>query len=111
MGGGKVWSEFMIYLPYGSGTLCKRISRRTDSEKQSLGAQTRIRILSEDQSWKASCCATQPVVLILIGDKDNRWKPTHQPNGPANRKVFGREWRVSWAKSTGLTVCTLIYIF
>ena len=47
MGGGKVWSEFMIYLPYGSGTLCKRISRKdrlwkaisrsTDSNKDSLG--------------------------------------------------------------------------
>ena len=81
------------------------------SEKESLGGQTRIWTLSEDQFWKASCCATQPGVLIPIGDRDNRWKPIHQPNGPANRKGFGGEWRVSWAKSTGLTVCTLIHIF
>jgi len=76
-----VWSEFTV-LP---------AIRQWDTEKESLGAQTRIRTLSEDQFWKASCCTAKPGVLIPIGDKDNRWKPTHQLNGPANRKGFGRE--------------------
>ena len=71
-----MWSEFMFLSAI----------RQWDSEKESLGRQTRKRTLSEDQFWKASCCATKSGVLIPIGD---RWKPTHQPNGPANRK---RAW-------------------
>jgi len=82
------------------------------SEKQSLGRQTRKRTLSEDQFWKASCCATKLGVPIPIGDRDTTAGNRHiNRMGRQTGKGLGRKWCVSWAESTGLTVCTLKYIF
>ena len=75
-----MWSEFM-FLPD---------IRQWDTLKSNFSEDRLEKGLSRKTS-SGRLVVLPSGVPIPIGDKDNRWKPTHQPNGPANRKGFGRE--------------------